>query len=175
MAILLSVSNEIHGYSIIEHKDFVLGVGSSVNDGTAFRGIAIKRAAIRAANLGANALLNIHLDIHQIGDGYEATAYGNAVYVEVNNKETLQAQSQKANLEAFIPKPKREETKKGEIIDLNGYKFVVCPKCKSKYKANIKPNGEIEIKGFEDIDDIEPGVQIVCVNCSTKFTVPDKI
>ena len=39
----------------------------------------------------------------------------------------------------------------------------------------LNENGEIQIKGFDDVDDKEPGLQVYCLRCGTKFTVPNKL
>ena len=171
---LISVSDTLAGYKIIEYKDVVLGVGNSMFDGELYRGAAIRKASTFAEKLGANAVINLNIIINNVGEALEATVYGNAVVVEPMDTITL-PKAQKVNLDSFLPKSKTEGSDTAEIIDLNGYKFVVCPKCKSKYKADIDENGNIKIKGFEDVDKKEPGLQVFCLRCGSKFTVPEKI
>ena len=65
------------------------------------------------------------------------------------------------------------ESPEGEILENNGYKFVVCPKCKTKYKVDTNENGKPKISGLQDVDNIEPGMQIYCLKCGTKFTIPE--
>lgn len=104
----------------------------------------------------------------------EATAYGNAVIADPIDGVAVVEKQPKVNLEAYTRKPKTDESPIGKIHDVNGFKFVVCPKCGTKYKVETDENGEVHIKGFDDVDDIEPGLQVFCLRCGTKFTVPEK-
>lgn len=61
----------------------------------------------------------------------------------------------------------------GELIENSGFKFVRCPECGVKYNAEIDENGCFCIKEMPDTDAIEPGKQIYCLKCGTKFTLPE--
>ena len=61
----------------------------------------------------------------------------------------------------------------GELIENGGFKFVLCPECKTKYKVNTDESGNNSIKGLKDVDGTEPGTQIYCLKCGTKFTIPE--
>ena len=50
---------------------------------------------------------------------------------------------------------------------------MVCPICVTKYKVDIDENGKSHIRGLEVVDDAEPGMQIYCLKCGTKFTIPE--
>lgn len=77
------------------------------------------------------------MEIYPISDTVqEATAYGNAVIVDDDTQKI--EEKPKVNLEAYIPKAKAPV---GKIYDLGGYKFVVCPKCGTKYKTESDENG----------------------------------
>ena len=168
----ITVGNNIEGYKIVEHKDVIFVLASSV-EGGGYKQSAVKKAAHAAELIGANALINLNVIIHTIKENlYEATAYGDAVVVEEINKKPEETQPAKVNLEAYIPKP-QTNTITAEIKEINGYKFVACPKCGTKYKTDVDQNGEIIIKGFNDVDNDEPGLQIFCLRCGTKFTVKD--
>lgn len=163
----VTAGENLNGQKILEYKNVIFGVANS-KEGAMYRQSALDKLIHAAEISGANAIVNFRMEIYQIDNGVtEATAYGNAVVV--NNPE-VETKTQKVNLEAFIPKDK---VAIGELLDTNGYKFVVCPKCKSKYKADIDEKGNVKIKGFDDVDDSEPGLQIYCLRCGTKFTVPE--
>ena len=168
---LISIGEQITGYKIIEQKDILFGVASSTEGGM-FRQSALKKLVHAAELAGANALVNVHIEMYQTApDVVEATAYGNAVVVEQTWGSVSQ---QPQNTEKSLLEPQLEDDSPiAELVDANGYKFVVCPKCKSKYKADVDENNHIRIVGFEDVDDNEPGLQIYCLRCGTKFTVPD--
>lgn len=173
MEILISAGEGLSGYEIKEYKNIVFGVSNSSVDGENYRQIAMERASKSAEELGANAIVNLRIEIFATNAGvYEATVYGNAVILKSLHQEKP-TEAPKVNLEAYTPRPKIEGTFMGELAQINGQEFVVCPKCKSKYKANINENGEFSISGFDDVDDIEPGLQIYCLKCGTKFTVPN--
>ncbi len=173
MEILISAGEGLSGYEIKEYKNIVFGVSNSGEDGENYRQIAMERASKSAEELGANAIVNLRIEIFaRQAEIYEATVYGNAVILKPLH-EKKPAEAPKVNLEAYTPRPKIEGTFMGEIAQINGQEFIVCPKCKSKYKANINENGEFSISGFDDVDDIEPGLQIYCLKCGTKFTVPN--
>lgn len=173
---LIVTGKHVEGHKIIEHKDLVFGVGNSATAGDKYRDEAIKKAAEAAKAIGANAIINAHFEIHKTDGGYEATVYGDAVMLEYACETNGPSKKEKINYSNFITS--NLETKASEfaeIIDMNGFKFIVCPKCKSKYKADIDEAGNVRIKGFDDVDDDEPGLQIFCIRCGTKFTVPDSI
>lgn len=174
---LMIFGHEPNGYKVIEYKDIVIGIGNSSSDGKAYREAAFKNLAEAAAAHGANAVINIHFEISNIlGSTVEATAYGNAVVLEALKESSNPSSRQKIDYNKFISANMgKEETDAAKIIDINGYKFVVCPKCGSKYKADIDKNGKIHIKGFDDVDDKEPGLQVFCIRCGSKFTVPENI
>jgi len=173
MSILISAGENLSGYKITEYKNIVFGVSNSKSDGDNYRQVAMDRASKSAEDSGANAIVNLRIEIFaREAEVYEATVYGNAVILQSLHNEKP-AEAPKVNLEAYTPRPKIEGTFMGEIAQINGQEYVVCPKCKSKYKANINNNGEFSISGFDDVDDIEPGLQIYCLKCGTKFTVPN--
>ena len=166
---LISVGEQIAGYKIIEQKEILFGVASST-EGVMYRQSALKKLVQAAEQIGANALINVHVEMYQTSpDVVEATAYGNAVIAEQTWGNISQTTEKSVNpmLNVQVDSPI------AELIDANGYKFVVCPKCKSKYKADIDENNHIRIVGFDDVDDTEPGLQIYCLRCGSKFTVPD--
>ena len=166
---LVSAGENIEGYKIIEHRDMIFGFASSV-EGPGFRQTAVKRACSAAETKGANAIVNVHIEIYSISESnQEATVYGDAVIVEPVNENYKPAESHRVNFEAYIPK---EKSASANIMETNGYKFVSCPRCGTKYKTDIDDNGNVHIKGFEDVDGDEPGLQIYCLRCGTKFTVP---
>ena len=119
----------------------------------------------------------MHVDVYPINDILqEATAYGHAVvalplegYIPT---EGTSSGTRKVDIHSFIPKAPVEKSELAELQDANGYKFVACPRCGTKYKTDIDENGEVHIRGFEDVDDEEEGLQIYCLRCGTKFTVP---
>lgn len=171
---LISAGNNLEGYKVLEYKELVIGVARST-DGISYRQIAVKKVIRAAESVGCNAILNLRMEIYPIGDDVqEITVYGNAVFVEsTNGQAVISSKPAKINLEAYIPKPKTPVLT-ASIQDGNGFKFVTCPKCGTKYKTEIDENGEAHIKGFEDADDDEPGLQIFCLRCGTKFTVPNE-
>jgi len=166
---LISIGEGFEGYKIIEYKDLVFGTASS-EEGPSYRQNAIKKACAMAETKGANALINMNIEIYSISNNnQEATVYANAVVVQPTDETRTPAETHKVNLEAFMPRAKSE---KAELLETNGYKFVACPRCGTKYKIDVDADGNVHIKGFEDVDDIEPGLQVYCLRCGTKFTVP---
>lgn len=166
---LISVGDQITGYKIVEQKEILFGVADST-DGPMFRQSALKKLIHAAEHVGANALINVHVEMYQTAPNVvEATIYGNAVIAE----QTWGSISQQAEKNVSSMLDVQVDSPIAELIDANGYKFVVCPKCKSKYKADIDENNHVRIVGFDDVDDDEPGLQIYCLRCGTKFTVPD--
>ena len=163
---LISAGNTLEGYKILEYKDIVFGT-SMPSEGAMYRQNALDKACKAAEALGANAIINMHMCITPS----EVTVYANAVYVSPLEGSAAK-QPNKVNLEAFIPKEK-SSTAVASVQESNGYKFVVCPKCGTKYKTDLDENGHVHVKGFNDVDDIEPGLQIYCIRCGTKFTVPE--
>lgn len=170
---IVSAGENIHDYKIAEQKEIVFGFCNS-SEGAGFRQTALKRMTDNAAKIGANAVINFQMEIYPISDTVqEATAYGNAVIADPIDGIPRTETKQKVNLEAYIPKQK-SDCPIGKIHDVGGYKFVVCPKCGTKYKVETDESGEVHIKGFDDVDDNEPGLQVFCLRCGTKFTVPEK-
>ena len=170
---LFSAGENLHGYKLSEFKDIVFGVANS-QETSDYRQLALKRMGEAADKLGANSVINCKLEIYAIsGAVQEATAYGNAVIADPIDGVARVTEKPKVKLEAFIPKAHTEQSPKGKIFDVNGYKFVVCPKCGTKYKIEKNEKGEIYIKGFDDIDEDEPGLQVFCLRCGSKFTVPE--
>ena len=167
---LISTGEQIAGYKIIEQKEILFGVANSTEGGM-YRQSALKKLIHAAELVGANALVNVRIEMYQTSpDVVEATIYGSAVVAE----QTWGSISQKSETPSNSSlEPQVEDSPIAEIVDANGYKFVVCPKCKSKYKADIDENNHVRIVGFDDVDDDEPGLQIYCLRCGTKFTVPD--
>ena len=124
--------------------------------------------------MGANAIVNFTMEIYALKDNIqEVTVYGNAVVIETKAGLPVGTTPKpaKVNLEAYMPKAKEPETLTVKVQEANGYKFAACPKCGTKYKTDVDNKGEVRIKGFDDVDDEEPGLQIFCLRCGTKFTV----
>lgn len=170
---LVSAGENLHGYKIAEYKEVVFGVCSST-DGVGFRQAALKKMVENATKLGATAVINFKMEIYPIsGTVQEATAYGNAVVADPVDGVAPVATKPKVNLEAYTRKPK-SSVPEGKIYDVNGYKFVVCPQCGTKYKVETDEKGEVHIKGFDDANDEEPGLQVFCLRCGTQFTVPEE-
>jgi uncharacterized protein YbjQ (UPF0145 family) len=176
---IVTAGEQIEGYKIVEYKDIVFGMASS-SEGVGYRQTALKKVGMAAENIGANAITNFNMQIYQISDKVqEATAYGNAVVVLPIEGYTSSAgaltEAHKVDINSFIPKSYVKKSEIAKIQEANGYKFVTCPKCGTKYKIDVNEKGEIHIKGFEDVDDEEAGLQIYCLRCGTKFTVPDSL
>ena len=173
---LLSMSDKIEGYKIVEYKKIVFGSATS-GEGIGYRQSAIEKMWQNAENLKANAVINLRVNIYPINDTLqEATAYGNAVvvlpiegYIATEGTSTT---ARKVDVSSFIPKAPVEKSEIATVQEANGYKFVACPRCGTKYKTDVDERGEVRIKGFEDVDDEEEGLQIYCLRCGTKFTVP---
>ena len=171
---LVTAGDGFEGYKIVEYKDIVFGSASSA-EGVGYRQSALKKACQSAENYGANAITNLHFQIYRVSEKtQEATAYGNAVIVAPTEEE-MSFKSHRVNLESYMPKAKNEKSETAKMLESNGYKFVTCPRCGTKYKADINEKGHVHIKGFDDVDDDEPGLQIYCLRCGTKFTVPDSL
>lgn len=169
---IISAGNSFEGYNIVEQKDLVIGVASSA-EGAGYRQNALKKAYTMAESKGANAIINLRMEIYPIkGENQEVTVYGDAVVVTAKDGSTVTEESHRVNLEAYMPKAKSASA---EILETNGYKFVACPRCGTKYKTDVDENGKVHIKGFEDVDDNEPGLQVFCLRCGTKFTVPGSV
>jgi uncharacterized protein YbjQ (UPF0145 family)/DNA-directed RNA polymerase subunit RPC12/RpoP len=173
---LLSMSDNIEGYKVVEYKKIVFGSATS-GEGIGYRQSAIEKAWQNAENVNANAIINLRVDIYPINDTLqEATAYGHAVdvlplegYIPTEGTST---QARKVDVHSFLPKVPVQKSEIAELQEANGYKFVACPRCGTKYKTDVDEKGEVHIKGFEDVDDEEDGLQIYCLRCGTKFTVP---
>jgi len=172
---LISAGEKLEGYKVVEYKELVFGTAKST-EGESYRQIAIKKAEQMAEFMGANAIINFSIEIYTVKDNVqEITVYGDGVYVESLNGQSVGSGKQtKVNLEAYMPKPKAQTSLVAKVQESNGYRFVACPNCGTKYKTDIDANGEVHIRGFDDVDDDEPGLQIYCLRCGTKFTVPDE-
>ena len=174
---LISVGENLDGYKIVENKGIVIGIGNSSSDGKAYREAAINKLSEAAERTGANAVIDVKLMINPVlGSTVEATAYGNAVILESVKESNNPSKREKIDYDKFIiSNIEKEFSEPARLVDMNGFKFVICPKCKSKYKADIDDKGKLHIKGFDDVDNNEPGLQVYCIRCGAKFTVPDKI
>ena len=160
---LISAGEGFEGYKITEYKDIVIGTAST-SEGAGYRHIAIKKACQAAEKLNANAIINMNMSIYPIAEKtQEATVYANAVVVEALKNASKYQENNAPNIQTSAD---------GFIKESGEYKFVVCPKCGTKYKTDIDEEGKLHVKGFNDVDDIEPGLQIFCLRCGTKFTVP---
>lgn len=154
---------------------------------------ALDRLKYSARNLGANAIINFRFEISnaQYGVGNsEVVAYGNAVviepiknyvpmgsmgnivaefvdaYLKNNNGSESQNENSQENCNVIIPK-----IPVAQLFENDNCKYIVCPECGRKYRV-IDKNGKLEIAGLYDIDAEEEGMQIHCLKCGTKFTVP---
>lgn len=173
---LLSMSGNIEGYKIVEYKKIVFGSATS-GEGIGYRQSAIEKAWQNVENVNANAIVNLRVNVYPINNTLqEATAYGHAVvvlpiegYIPTDGTST---KGHKVDVHSYIPKAPVEKSEIATLQEANGYKFVACPRCGTKYKIDVDENGEVRIKGFEDVDDEEEGLQIYCLRCGTKFTVP---
>ena len=168
----ISVGERLVGYEIVEYRGIAMGVGKS-SEG--FRELAVKKLSDNAMELGANAVINMSMEIYPISDTVqEATAYGDAVLLKKQSSSVLLGDEEKPKikLDAYVPKQK-SNISVGKMMEVNGYKFVVCPDCNTKYKVGVDSDGNTHIKGFDDSDTSEPGLQIFCLKCGTKFTVPE--
>lgn len=146
---------------------------------------ALDRLLASARRLGANAVINFRFEISNstYTGNAEVVAYGNAVvirpiknYVPTGGIGNILAEfvdAYTAGKTNFLPEKTYEESPEGQIVENAGYRFVVCPKCGTKYKVDVDENGKSHIRGLEDVDDAEPGMQIYCLKCGTKFTIPE--
>ena len=146
---------------------------------------ALDRLLASARRIGANAVINFRFEIASspYAGNAEVVAYGNAVvikpivnYVPMGGLGNLIAEFVDAYTGCktnFEPTKTYIESPAGEVIENAGYKFVVCPKCKTKYKVDTDENGKPKINGLQDADNLEPGMQIYCLKCGTKFTIPE--
>lgn len=152
---------------------------------------ALDRLLESARRIGANAVINFRFEIASspYGGNAEVVAYGNAVVIEpIKNyvpmgglgnilAEFVDAYMISKGISAQnIADAQREpvvQSPTGEFIENNGFKFVICPKCKTKYKVDTDDNGKPHITGLTDADITEPGTQIYCLKCGTKFTIPE--
>ena len=165
---LVSAGNGFKGYEVEEYKDVVFGF-ASLQDDILYRETALQKACSAAEAKGANAIINMHMEIYSTSESnQEATVYGDAVVVKSVNDKLVN--NPKIDFEAYMP---REKSKVAGVLEVNGFKFVTCPSCGTKYKTDVDKNGKLHIKGFEDVDNKEPGLQIHCLRCGTKFTVPE--
>ncbi len=167
-------------------KQFVGGELSSYTElSDESRQKALDRLLSSAKRIGANAIINFRFEISSspYSGNSEVVAYGNAVvirpikhYVPTGGLGNILAEFVDAYIgqkqEGFIPEKTYTESPDGEVLESNGYKFVVCPNCKTKYKIDTDENGNPKIRGLEDVDNAEPGMQIYCLKCGTKFTIP---
>lgn len=146
---------------------------------------ALDRLLASARRLGANAVINFRFEISNssYSGNAEVVAYGNAVvirpiknYVPTGGLGNILAEfvdAYTAGKTNFIPEKTYQESPEGHIIENAGYRFVVCPKCETKYKVDVDENGKFYIIGLEDVDNAEPGMQIYCLKCGTEFTIGD--
>lgn len=167
-------------------KQFVGGELSSYTElSDESRQKALDRLLASARRIGANAVINFRFEIASspYAGNAEVVAYGNAVvikpiinYVPMGGLGNLIAEFVDAYTGCktnFEPTKTYIESPAGEVIENAGYKFVVCPKCKTKYKVDTDENGKPKINGLQDADNLEPGMQIYCLKCGTKFTIPE--
>ena len=172
----LSISNNIEGYKVVEYKKVIFGSATS-GEGVGYRQSAVEKLCQNAENLNANAIINLRVNVYPINDSMqEATAYGNAVvvlplegYIPTEGTSSI---VKRVDVSSYIPKASVEKSETAELQETNGYKFITCPRCGTKYKVDVDEKGVAHIKGFTDVDDDEPGLQIYCLRCGTKFTVP---
>ena len=169
---IISISDNIYGYKIIEYKKIIFGVAKS-SEGTDYRDIAITRLQESATKCGANAIINLNLKFFATSSGStEVTAYGLAIIADpIEGMINVSQEKQKVDISAYTYKKKSPVAK---VHEVNGIRFVVCPECGTKYKVEVDENGNNYIKGFKDVDDDEPGIQVQCVRCGAKFTIPEK-
>lgn len=168
-------------------KQFVGGELSSYTElSDESRQKALDRLLASARRLGANAVINFRFEISNstYSGNAEVVAYGNAVVIRpIKNyvptgglgnilAEFVDAYTAGKSVDFFTEKT-YQESPEGQIIENEGFRFVVCPKCGVKYKVDIDENGKSHIKGLTDVDDLEPGMQIYCLKCGTKFTIPE--
>lgn len=174
-------------------KQFVGGELSSYTElSDEARQKALDRLLASARRIGANAVINFRFEIASspYGGNAEVVAYGNAVviepiknYVPMGGMGNILAEFVDAYMISkgissgnVIDAPQSETVKQssvGEVITSGGFKFVLCPECKTKYKIDTDENGKAHIKGLMDVDITEPGIQVYCLKCGTKFTIPE--
>lgn len=168
-------------------KQFIGGELSSYTElSDESRQKALDRLLTSARRIGANAVINFRFEISSspyVGNA-EVVAYGNAVVIRpIKNyvptgglgnilAEFVDTYTAGKNVN-FSSDKTYNESPCGEILENNGFKFVVCPKCCTKYKVDTDENGNSHIRGLEDVDKTEPGTQIYCLRCGTKFTIPE--
>jgi len=168
-------------------KQFVGGELSSYTElSDESRQKALDRLLASARRLGANAVINFRFDISSspYAGNAEVVAYGNAVVIRpIKNyvptgglgnilAEFVDAYTAGKTSDFFLEKT-YEESPEGQIIENSGFRFVVCPKCGTKYKVDVNEDGKSHIRGLSDVDNVEPGMQIYCLKCGTKFTIPE--
>ena len=169
-------------------KQFIGGELSSYTElSDEARQKALDRMLQSARRIGANAVINFRFEISKsiYGGNAEVVAYGNAViirpikhYVPTGGLGNILAEfvdaytggKQIGNTE---PIKQVKYSPEGQIIENNGFRFVVCPHCNTKYKIDKDENGNNHIKGLQDVDNTEAGTQIYCLKCGTKFTIPE--
>lgn len=171
-------------------KQFVGGELSSYTElSDESRQKALDRMLTSARRIGANAVINFRFEIQSspYAGNAEVVAYGNAVvirpiknYVPTGGLGNILAEFVDAytsgkllNKNEFLEEKTYTESPNGQIIESNGFRFVVCPHCKTKYKVDVDEFGKSHIKGLQDVDETEPGTQIYCLKCGTKFTIPE--
>ena len=177
-------------------KQFVGGELSSYTElSDESRQKALDRLLASARRIGANAVINFRFEINAsaYAGNAEVVAYGNAVviepiknYVPMGGLGNILAEfvdsymggkhSEGCSCES-IPEapqvPQAPPTPEAKSVEANGYKFVICPKCGVKYKVDADESGQSQIVGLKDVDISEPGTQVYCVKCGTKFTIPE--
>lgn len=147
---------------------------------------ALDRLLASARRIGANAVINFRFELSSslYSGNKEVVAYGNAVvirpikhYVPLGGLGNILAEFVDyytcGGNTSSVPRKNYLESPKGNIIENAGFYFVQCPECGVKYKVDKNDNGETYIKGLQDVDIIEPGMQIFCLKCGTKFTIPE--
>lgn len=144
---------------------------------------ALDRLLSSARRIGANAVINFRFEITTTpySTNAEVVAYGNAVviepirnYVPMGGLGNILAEFVDSYTGSnYVPKKIYSESPTGDIVENAGYRFVVCPHCQTKYKVDIDENGNSYIRGLQDVDNVEPGTQIYCLKCGTKFTIPE--
>ena len=149
---------------------------------------ALDRLLASARRIGANAVINFRFELSSslYSGNKEVVAYGNAVvirpiknYVPLGGLGNILTEfvdaytSNGARINNSEPPKAYIDSKKGELITHTGYYFVICPECGVKYKVDVNDDGHSYIKGLKDVDSIEPGMQIYCLKCGTKFTIPE--
>ena len=171
-------------------KQFVGGELSSYTElSDESRQKALDRMLASARRIGANAIINFRFEIQSspYAGNAEVVAYGNAVvirpiknYVPTGGLGNILAEFVDAYTSGkllsnneFKEEKTYTESPNGQVIENNGFRFVICPHCKTKYKVDVDEIGNSHIRGLQDVDDTEPGMQIYCLKCGTKFTIPE--